>query len=277
MNLGDFEIHSISDGHFRLDGGAMFGVVPRTLWEKTNPPDEKNRILLGINPLLIRTPDLDMIVDTGIGQRWDEKSRAIYGIDRDPTLGESLGRLGMTEGDIDVVINTHLHFDHAGGNTVAEGGSMAPAFKSARYIAQRGEWEDALNPNERTRASYRPGDFVPVMEAGQLDLIDGDKEITPGVKVLRTGGHDRNMQVVLVESRGETALYPGDIIPTVTHLSYPYIMGYDLFPAETLRIKKELIAKAAAERWLVVFEHDPESRMGYVALKDGKPVFEKVL
>ncbi len=277
MNLGDFEIHPVSDGHFRLDGGAMFGVVPRTLWEKTNPPDAKNRILLGLNPVLIKTPDLNIIVDTGIGPNWDEKFKAIYGIDRDPTLHESLEKLGMTEDDIDIVINTHLHFDHAGGNTVVRDGVTVPAFRSARYIVQKGEWEDATNPNERTRASYRPEDFVPVMEAGFFELIEGDKVITEGVKVFRTGGHNRNIQLVRVESKGETAVFLGDIIPTVSHLNYPYIMGYDLFPVETLKVKKELIEKAADGRWLLAFEHDPDSRMGYVTIKDGKPVFEKVL
>jgi len=277
MILGDFEIHPVSDGHFRLDGGAMFGVVPRTLWEKTNPPDDKNRILLGLNPLLIKTPDLNIIVDTGIGPRWDEKNKAIYGIDRKPTLHESLEKLGITEDDIDIVINTHLHFDHAGGNTVIRDGKTVPAFKSAKYVVQKGEWDDAMDPNERTRASYRPEDFVPVKEAGLFELIEGDKVITEGVKVFRTGGHNRNIQLVRVDSKGETAVFLGDMIPTVSHLNYPYIMGYDLFPVETLKVKKEIIEKASEGRWLLAFEHDPDSRMGYVTIKDGKPEFEKVL
>ncbi len=277
MIFGDFEIHSVSDGHFRLDGGAMFGVIPRTLWEKTNPPDHKNRILLGLNTLLIRTPDLNIMVDTGIGPNRDEKFKAIYGIDRAATLVGSLETLGLTADDIDIVINTHLHFDHAGGNTVTKDGSIVPAFGRARYIVQKGEWEDATHPNERTRASYRPEDFVPVMEAGLFDLIEGDREITEGVKVFRTGGHNRHIQLVRVESKNETAVFLGDIIPTVSHLDYPYIMGYDLYPVETLKVKKEIIEKAAEERWLLAFEHDPDATMGYVTIKDGKPEFEKVL
>lgn len=277
MKLGEFEIFSVSDGTFRLDGGAMFGVVPRTMWEKTNEPDEKNRVLLGINPLLIKTKTDNILVDTGIGDKHDERFKAIYAFNRRPSLTQSLSRLGLKPEDITIVINTHLHFDHAGGNTVKDGRVVKPAFPNARYIVQKGEWEAATTPNERTQASYLKDDFIPVMEAGQFELIDGNIEITKGVSVFRTSGHNRDIQLARIESGAETAVYLGDIVPTVTHLKYPYIMGYDLYPMDTLKAKKELIGQAAEKRELLVFEHDPISTMGYVSLKDGAPVFEKIL
>lgn len=277
MEFGDFRIHPVSDGFFRLDGGAMFGVVPKTIWEKTNPSDEKNRVLLGLNPLLIQTAKENILIDTGIGTRNDERFNSIYGVERKPTLSESLNRLGLKPEDITIVINTHLHFDHAGGNTIKKDGAATPAFPNARYIVQRGEWEAAVNPNERTRASYLKEDFEPVMTAGLFELIEGDREIVKGISVFRASGHNRDIQLIKIQSKGQTAVYLSDIIPTVTHLKYPYIMGYDLFPLETLKIKKELIEQAARERWLLIFEHDPSSKMGYVSIKDSNPVFEKVI
>lgn len=276
MDFGGFEIYSLSDGTFRLDGGAMFGVVPRTIWERTNPPDEKNRVLLGLNALLIRTPGENILVDTGIGDKGDEKFRSIYGVDRRPTLRESLSAVGLKEDDITIVINTHLHFDHAGGNTRLENGKVVPVFKNARYIVQKGELDAALSPNERTRASYLNDDFVPIKETGQFELIDGDREITRGVRVFRTSGHNKDIQLVRVDSKGRTGVYLADIIPTVSHLKYPFIMGYDLFPLETLKAKKEIIEEAAREGWLLIFEHDPKERMGHVAISEGGPVFKPI-
>src|SRR5574337_539357 len=221
MKLGNFELRSLSDGRFRLDGGAMFGVVPRTIWERTNPPDEKNRVLLGLNPLLIRAGSENILVDTGIGDKWDGKSRSIYGIEKTSTLKASLNSIGLDEDDITIVINTHLHFDHAGGNTRIVDGRIEPVFKNARHIVQKGEWEAATDPNERTRASYRPADFLPVMEAGLFELIEGDREIIEGVEAFRTSGHNRDIQLVRITSNGETAVFLGDIIPTITHLKFP--------------------------------------------------------
>lgn len=218
MKLGSIDIFSVSDGEFRLDGGAMFGVVPRAIWEKTNPPDEKNRVTLGLNPLLVRTSEANILVDTGIGGKGDEKFNSTYGVDRKKTLKGSLKDKGLAPEDIDIVICTHLHFDHAGGNTVVEGGRLVPAFPKARYMVQRGEWEAAMSPNERTRASYRPIDFVPLMDAGVLELIEGDGEVAKGVSVFRTSGHNRDIQLVAVRSEGKTAVFLGDIIPTTTHL-----------------------------------------------------------
>lgn len=277
MDLGQVKIFPASDGTFKLDGGAMFGVVPRNIWEKTNRPDEKNRVLLGLNPLLVQAEGQNILVDTGIGNKGDEKFNSLYSVDKKDSLFGSLSRLGLRPEDIDIVICTHLHFDHAGGNTVKENGLVKPSFPNARYIVQRGEWEAATNPNERTRASYRPEDFLPLLDAGLLELIEGDGEIVKGVAVFKTSGHNRDIQLVSIRSEGKTAVFLGDIIPTTTHLRPPFIMGYDLFPLDTLKAKKEILAEAAEDRWLLIFEHDPEATMGYIKMKDGSPEFEKVV
>ncbi len=276
MDFGHFRIFSLSDGAFRLDGGAMFGVVPKAVWERLSPPDEKNRIPLSIRPLLIQTGRENILVDTGIGDKGDERFDSVYAVDRGRTLSGSLASIGLTPADIDIVINTHLHFDHAGGNTIREGNRFRPAFQNARYIVQRGEWEAALDPNERTRASYRPDDFLPLMAAGRLDLIEGDGEVASGVSVIRTGGHNRDNQVVSVRSGDLTAVFPGDLIPTAMHLRLPFITAYDLYPLETLKAKKGLLSEAAEKKWLLVFEHDPEAEMGYVRFEGKDPFFEPV-
>lgn len=276
MKFGKFEIHSISDGFFRLDGGAMFGVVPRVIWEKTNPPDEKNRILLGLNPLLIITQNKKILVDTGISNKGNEKFISMFAVDQRPTIEESLDKLNLSVNDIDIVINTHLHWDHAGGNTTRGADEkIRPTFPMARYIIQKGEWEDATNPNERTRASYRQDDFLPIQESGQIELIDGEKEIEQGINIIKIPGHNRHFQTVTFSSEGKKGVCLGDLIPTVSHLSFPYIMGYDLFPLETLEAKKEIVQKAMDENWLLVFEHDPKVKAGYAVMRDGKPAIRE--
>ena len=277
MDFGDIKIFPVSDGSFKVDGGGLFGVVPRPLWEGLNPPDEKNRVLLGLTPLLIQTGKKNILVDTGIGDKATDKFNSIYAVDKKHTLSESLSGLGLTPREIDIVINTHLHFDHAGGNTIKDGGSFKPAFPRARYIVQRGEWEAATEPNERTRASYRAEDFVPLKDAGQVDLIEGDGEIAEGVSVVRAPGHNRDTQLVSIRSGGRTAVFLGDLIPTTAHLRLPFIAAFDLYPLETLKAKKEIIEEAALNRWLLIFEHDPEAKMGYVRLKEGKVEFERVM
>jgi glyoxylase-like metal-dependent hydrolase (beta-lactamase superfamily II) len=276
MKFGRFEIHPVSDGFFRLDGGAMFGIVPRVLWEKKNPPDEKNRILLSLTPLLIITGERKILVDTGVGNKGDKKFCSMYAVDRKPTLQESLKKLNLSIDDIDTVVNTHLHWDHAGGNTEkASDGTVRPTFPRARYIVQKGEWEEATNLNERIRASYNEEDFLPLKETGQLELVVGNTEIEDGIELVKIPGHNRHFQTVIISSNGNKAVYLGDLIPTATHLSYPYIMGYDLFPLETLDAKKGIIKRAVEEEWLVIFEHDPKVRMGYVGMEGGRPVLKK--
>ncbi len=265
MKLGAFEIHPVSDGRFRLDGGAMFGVVPKVLWERCCPADDLNRVSLSLTALLIRAHGRNILVDTGLGPKEDRKFHRMFGVERSPTLRDSLKRRGLNPGDIHMVINTHLHFDHAGGNTMREGdGSIRPAFPKARYVIQHGEFEDACRANERTRASYRRDNFTPIAHVNQWEFLHGDTELVPGVTAVVTAGHTRWHQSVKIESEGNVAFFCGDLIPTVSHLPLPYIMGYDLFPIQTLETKRWVLDRAFEEQWLLLFEHDPLVQAGYV-------------
>src|SRR3990172_886200 len=277
MRFGDIELFSLSDGIMRLDGGAMFGVVPRVFWEKTNPADELNRIAIGVNPLLLKADGVNILVDTGNGDKFSEKLLKIYGIEREPTLLKSLSDADLRPEDIEIVINTHLHFDHCGGNTLVDAsGKLMPTFPNARYIVQKMEWEDATRPNELTKASYLPENFIPLMQAGRIELVDGDMEVYPGVTVVHTPGHNRGHQSVKIESDGKTAFYLGDMIPTAAHVPLPYIMGYDLYPLELLEVKRRILREALEGRWLMIFEHDPKVRMGYLREGNGKLTVEEV-
>ena len=267
--VGDARVTVLHDGTIALDGGAMFGVVPRVVWEKRDPPDERNRVTLGLNVALIESGGKRVLVDTGMGERWSEKEVRMYRIDRSTTLLGGLRARGLGPEDIDVVVNTHLHFDHAGGNTRVEGGRVVPAFPRARYVVQRGEWDDATHPHERSRASYRADDFVPVAEAGQLDLIDGEADVAPGVRAVRVGGHTTHHQMVVVESGGETLVVPTDLLPTASHLPLPFVMGYDLFPVATLEAKRKLLDAAVEGGWRILFYHDPRTPVGRVR-RDGE-------
>ena len=278
MKLGAFEIYPVTDGRFALDGGAMFGVVPKVLWERCCPADEMNRIPLSITALLIKAHGKHILIDTGLGAKEDAKFERMFAVERTPSLYESMKRLGVHAEDIDLVINTHLHFDHAGGNTMkGEDGSLRPAFPKARYAVQQGEFDDATAANERTRASYRPDNFMPVTEYHQWEFLHGDTELVPGVKAIVTAGHTRWHQAVKIESEGEVAFFLGDLIPTVSHLPLPYIMGYDLFPMQTLETKRWVLDRALSERWLLLFEHDPRIRGGYIRKdEEGKYRIEEV-
>ncbi len=276
--VGDVRIHALEAGLQRLDGGAMFGVVPKPLWERRIPADDRNRIPLALRCLLIETADALVLVDTGAGNKDPARFREIYGIENAgaPTrLEDAIRAAGFVPGDVDVVVNTHLHFDHAGGDTVAvdgEGGSIRPAFPRARHYVQRGEWAFAHRDNERIRASYLGANFDPVREAGLFDLLDGDGPIVPGVRVVRTPGHTPHHQSVIVESAGETACFLADLVPTAAHLPLPWIMGYDVEPLVTLETKRALLARARKEGWLLVFEHDPERAWGRLAAGEERPV-----
>lgn len=278
MKLGAFEIYPVTDGRFRLDGGAMFGVVPRVLWEKCCPADEKNRIQLALNCLLIRAHGKNILVDTGLGNKLDTKSQDMFAVDRTPPLYDSLKEHGLAAKDIHMVINTHLHFDHAGGNTVQDNGSgVVPAFPKAKYFVQKGEYEDAVLANERTRASYHQENFAPIAHGHQWEFLEGDTELLPGLSVMVTHGHTAHHQAVKIESEGKVALYLGDLIPTISHLPLPYIMGYDLYPLQTLETKRKVLDRAFQENWLLMFEHDPRVQMGYVKKDvEGKYFLEEV-
>jgi methylmalonyl-CoA epimerase len=268
--LGDLELISLSDGFFRLDGGAMFGVVPKALWAQHAPPDERNRIVMAMRPLIVRGMRT-MLIDAGLGDKDDAKFHEIYGVNRARNLDHTLAEAGLSADDIDIVLASHLHFDHAGGFTERDvSGRIRPRFRRAQYVIRRGEWEDATHPHERNRASYIADNFVPLAEAGVLQLVDDDQTIMPGVRVRRTGGHCMHHQMVLIESGGTTAAFVADLIPTTAHLSAPWIMGYDLYPMDTLAAKKTFLEEAVAKNILVFFEHDPAVPAGYIREEKGK-------
>lgn len=278
--LGDLRIHAVHGGWQRLDGGAMFGVVPKPLWEKRIPADERNRIPLAMRCLLVETPDALVLIDNGAGNKENEKFIDIYGIDnaasdpdRYPTrIEEALAVLGFAPDDVDIMLDTHLHFDHAGGNTRrTEDGAFELSFPRARYVVQHGELEWSRIRNERIQASYLPHNFEPVVDAGRMDLVEGDVEIVPGVSVMRTPGHTPHHQSVLVTSRGETACFLADVIPTSAHLPLPWIMGYDVEPLVTLETKRTLLDRAREEQWLLVFEHDPVTAWGRLDPGEARP------
>jgi glyoxylase-like metal-dependent hydrolase (beta-lactamase superfamily II) len=270
FRIGEFDVAVLSDGTFRLDGGAMFGVVPRTLWERQVTPDERHRIPLGLNCLLVRGGGRNVLIDAGIGDKMSTKELGIYGVDRTRNLDHALAEAGLTDVDIDVVLATHLHFDHAGGFTVNDAGALRPRFPRARYYIRRGEWEDATHPNERNRASYLFENYVPLENAGVVSFIEEDGEVLPGISVWRTGGHTRHHQIVRIDSEGRTAVFLADLVPTAAHLPEPWIMGYDLFPLETLDAKKRWLHEATAGEYVIFFQHDPAVRAGLLRLEDGR-------
>jgi len=276
--LGDFELITLSDGFIGLDGGAMFGVVPRTLWEKRLPPDDSNRIPLGMRPLIVRTGKTNLIIDAGCGDKMDAKSAQIYKLDRRYHLDHAFAAAGLSPDDIDIVVASHLHFDHVGGFTkFGKDGSIVPRFPKAKYIAHRAEWEDATHPHERNRASYLQENFVPLKDAGVLTLVDDAAEIIPGVRYRRSGGHTANHQVVVIESGGRTAVFTADMYPTSVHIPDPWVMGYDLYPMDTLAFKRAFAREAVEREYLLFFEHDPSMAAGYLREKDGKRFVERVI
>lgn len=269
LKLGNLEFHIISAGHVLLDGGAMFGVVPRSLWEKKSAPDARNRITLAMNCLLIHAGGKRILVETGAGGKMAPKLREIYGLDG-PSLIEGLQKHDLRPEDIDIVINTHLHFDHCGGNTRMERDKLVPVFPNARYFVQREEFTHAMHPNERDHASYLRENYQPIESAGMFSLLDGDAEIVPGVEVVVAPGHTAHMQCVKLTGGGQTAFCFADLVPTTAHLPLPWIMGYDLYPMTTLENKKRWIPQVAKEGWLALFVHDPHVPAAYLRERDGK-------
>jgi methylmalonyl-CoA epimerase len=278
LTFGDLQLTMLHDGGFRLDGGAMFGTVPRPLWEKHAPADDRHRIHLAMRPLLVEAAWGRMIVDCGAGDKMSAKHVDIYALARERHLDHALADVGLTSASIDVAVATHLHFDHFGGATLREHGALKPRFPNAEYLIRAAEWEDATHPHERNRASYLQEDFVPLKEAGVVRFFDDDMTVKPGVRVARSGGHSGQHQVVYIESGGKTAVYVADMIPTTAHLQDPWVMAYDLFPMDTLAFKKRLIREAIDREYLIQYEHDPRVSAGYIRERtNGQRYVEQVL
>lgn len=275
MKLGGLELTSLDAGDFLVDGGAMFGAVPKVIWQKLVQVDEENRIRLSLSPLLIRTGSRNILVDAGFGRRHTDRELEIYGFDPDDNVEGALKREGLEPEDIDTVILTHLHIDHAGGATRERGGGVEPAFPNARYFVNEIEWHDALDPDPRSAAAYREDDFVPIEQAGQLTLVGDRYDVGDGVSAVRTGGHTEGHLMVLVETAAGRAVYPADLIPSRHHVRIPYVAGFDLFPLEVIERKRSLLNQASSEGWLVILNHDTEGSIGRIIRDEkGRPLFQ---
>ncbi len=265
MTIGPYQLFPVETGRFALDGGAMFGIIPKPLWAKTNPPDERNRIELAARALLIIGNGRKILVDNGNGEKFTGKQIEIYRLDHSRfTLDASLRERGLTREDITDVLLTHLHFDHAGGSTIREDGHLKPAFPNARYYVQRSHWEQALHPTEKDRGSFMPDDYLPLKEHGVLEFLDGEGELFPGISLLVMNGHTVAQQLPRISDGRTTLLYCCDLFPTTSHIPLPYIMAYDIRPLTTLDEKKKILAAAVEERWTLFFEHDPLTVAGNV-------------
>jgi glyoxylase-like metal-dependent hydrolase (beta-lactamase superfamily II) len=277
MKLGSIELHILNDGAYRLDGGAMFGVVPKPMWERVAPADERNRISMTMNALLIRAAAQRILVETGAGDKWTDKRRDIYGFAGTRLLPQ-LADHGIEPDDIDIVINTHLHFDHCGWNTRIVNGVAVPTFPNATYFVHRGELEHARNPNERDRSTYIPDNFEPMARSGQWQLVQGEHfEVVPGVELIVLPGHTRDMMGVRISSGGQTAMFLSDLVPTTAHLPYAWVMGYDSYPLTTLENKKKWLPLVAREGWLALFCHDAKMPAARLREEEGKIVAEPVV
>ena len=266
MRFGDLELTLINGGNFRLDGGAMHGVVPKTIWSRLVSCDELNRVEYATNCLLVESGGRRTLIETGNGDKFPEKEREIYGIDHDRSVEKNLRAAGVEPQSIDFVVMTHLHFDHSGGATRrTAGGRVEPVFARARHVIQRGELDDATHPHERNRASYLAENIAPLVDASLVQLVDGEAEFAPGLRVIPTPGHTAHHQSVLIDDgHGHKALFLGDVVPTSLHLKLPFIMAFDLDVVATLETKRHLLARAVDERWLVIFGHDKDLQSGYL-------------
>jgi len=276
FQLGKFRCDLISDGTLWLDGGTMFGVVPRTIWQKVRPPDEQNRVRLGANSLLLRNGKRTILVETGIGSKPRQRRAVWHSIEAGHLL-EGLAGVGCQPESVDLVILTHLHWDHCGGSTsLSPDGPVVPTFPHARTLVQRMEWEDARQPTTQTRDGYLPDDFLPLAEFDRLELVEGDVEVAPGVYLWLTGGHVRGHQTVVVRSEGKVLCYPGDIMPTAAHVRPSYVSSYDLYPVESHAVKEQLVERACREEWLLAPGHDDDHPLIRLVRRDDETGFEDV-
>jgi glyoxylase-like metal-dependent hydrolase (beta-lactamase superfamily II) len=258
MKIGKYELKIITSGYFGLDGGAMFGIVPKMLWRRTNPSDKANRIKLSTRHLILESYSRKIIIDTGMGNKWDEKSKGIYTVDENHSMDKALNQIGLKKEDITDVILTHLHFDHTGGSTIFENEKLIPAFHNAKYYVQKKNYDWGVKPSDRDRGSYIKNNFVPLFEEGVINFINGNEEFDDEIQFIEINGHTFGQQMIKVSDSSNTILFCADLIPTISHIPLPYIMGYDLQPLVTLKEKKEILPKAAEENWKLFFGHDPE-------------------
>lgn len=274
MATGDVETELLCAGFFSLDGGASFGIIPKPVWQKLCKTDEYNRIRVSCRSLLIKTKNRNILVDTGMGEKWDDRFIEMYSVEKMPSIVSSLSERDLTPDDIDIVINTHLHFDHCGGNTSIHSGEIVSSFPNARYVVQKGEWDWALNSDERSAGSYLKENYLPLMEKfGVVDLVEGDYTICDGVELIVTKGHTKHHQSVLVAAGDEKVFFPGDLVPTSMHVNLPWIMAYDLFPYDSIQTRKNIYKKAIKENWVIALEHDPVYEFGRIRIEKGKFMF----
>jgi glyoxylase-like metal-dependent hydrolase (beta-lactamase superfamily II) len=274
MKLGDLEIHLLTDGAFYLDGGAMYGVIPKPLWEKVTPPDARNRIRLSMNCLVVRTGGECMLIEAGAGNKLDAKRNDIFGLGGPPRLLDHMAAIGVKPEDVSLVLNTHLHFDHCGWNTILVDGRLVPTFANARYAVQRGELEWSGHPTDRDRGSYMAENIQPITGAGKWWLLEGDGEVAPGIRVMRVPGHNRDMQCVLLEGGGRTLFLPVDLCPTRQHLATHWVMSYDLYPVQTMENKRKWLGEAARNNWHILLCHEAGAPTGFIREQDGRLNFE---
>ncbi len=258
MRIGKYELHTIETCKFALDGGAMFGIIPKPLWQNTNPPDELNRVELNARCLLLASNDRKILIDTGIGYNWDEKFNRIYNVNQsEMDLIKSLLNRNIKPEEITDVLLTHLHFDHTGGATKLENDKWVPAFPNAKYYIQKKHFEWAINPSERDRASFVSNRFMPLYESGVLNFLNGEEYFDDEIQILISDGHTFAQQLIKISDSSATILFCGDLFPFTTHIPLPYITGYDLQPLVTLKEKKDILNKAIEQNWIIFFEHDP--------------------
>jgi glyoxylase-like metal-dependent hydrolase (beta-lactamase superfamily II) len=270
ITLGDFELTAVSDGTYIGDAGGFFGVVPKVLWQRKVKADDMNQIAVSCNSVVVRTGRQTILIETGTGNKMDERLRKFF--QPEEKLLQNLHAAGIAPEDIDIVINSHLHFDHCGWNTVYKNGILVPTFPKAKYYAQKGEWEHGCLQLERDGVSYISDNYDPLIRSGQMQLLNGDAEIVPGISVAIYPGHTRNMQAIFIRSGGKTACYISDLIPSTWHLDVTWVMAYDLFPLETIENRKRYYAQAIPEQWLTIFTHDTEVPWAYIETRNGRPV-----
>lgn len=277
MQIGKYKLRTIFSGKISLDGGAMFGIIPKPLWEKTNPADELNRVTLATRNLLLLSDDKKILIDTGMGKKWDDKAKNIYNIDPKLDLVLALVQNGIKSEEITDVLLTHLHFDHTGGSTKFDNGKLVPAFPNAKYFVQKKNFEWAMNPSDRDRGSYIKENFEPLVKEGVLNLVDGEIQFDDNISFRIINGHTFGQQMIKISDSSNTVLYAADLLPFVSQIKIPYVMGYDLQPLVTIAEKKKYLQLAAKENWLLYFGHDPDYAIATVKHSEKGIVQEVVL